>query len=212
MKMLKNLVSIVLGTIGVILIVMGGHDLFFKGDSTWATGIEGTALVIFFGAGIACLVIVAAIWIIGSARSRFAPSVNAPVKQKREYYGPGSDDFNGAYGDRAGGGSDVSSMVRGAFAGSARVQPTAPSTPAPQVNANTYAAPQAVPVKGNDALDPHAFAASGETPAGAAASMNPLYGGVVETKKPDYVSPLAGQAADVNYDPAYGGGQQGNDQ
>ena len=209
MKMLKNLVSIVLGTVGGILVVMGGHDLFFKESSRWLTGIEGSALIMFFGAGIACLVILAAIWIIGSARARFAPSVNAPVKQKREYYGPGSDDFNGAYGDRVSG-SDVSSMVRGAFAGSARVQPEA--APAPQVNLNTYNAPQTVPVKGNEALDPNAFAASAETPAGAAASMNPLYGGVVETKKPDYVSPLAGQGAGVNYDPAYGGGQQGNTQ
>ena len=209
MKTLKTLVSIVLGTIGAILLVMGGHDLFFKDATPWATGFDGITLVI---AGAVCLVIVIAIWVIGAAREHFAPSVNAPVKQKREYYGPGSDDFNGAYGDRVGSGSDISSMVRGAFAGSARVQPEA-TAPAPQVNIAPVSVAQAAPVKGNDALDPHAFAASGETPAGAAANMNPLYGGVMETKKPDYVSPLAGQAAGVNYDPAYGGGQpQGNNQ
>ncbi|MBR5420468.1 MAG: hypothetical protein IK115_04900 [Lachnospiraceae bacterium] len=198
----KNVVILILSTLGAVLLVMGGHDLLFPAATSWAVGFEGTELYIFTGAGAACILGVVIIIVASAANHRLSSSVSAPVKEKAEYYGPGSDEFNGAFGDRAGGGADVHSMVKGAFASSAAVQPAAPVQPVVQPVTQQPVAVD-VPVRSNEAVDPVAFAASRETPAGAAASANPLYGGIVETKKADYVSPYAGQVGTVNYDPAY---------
>lgn len=199
---MKNVVIIILSTLGGLLSVLAGHDLFFKNSATWLTGIEGSSLTTVFIAGLVCLAAVAVILLVDASNHRLSASVSAPQKGQREYYGPGSDSFNGAYGDRTASGGDVHSMVSGAFARTVSVEPEPapvqqrPTAPAP--------APVQVPPRSNEAVDPVAFAHSAETPAGAAASANPLYGGIVETTKNDYVSPYAGVSGNVNYDPAYG--------
>ncbi|MBR6257735.1 MAG: hypothetical protein IKR23_10185 [Lachnospiraceae bacterium] len=199
---MKNIVIIILTTLGGILTVMSGHDLIFTNSQTWLTGIEGSSLTVVLIAGLVCLAIVGVILLVSANNHRISASVSAPDKSQREYYGPGADSFNGAYGDRTASGGDVRNMVSGAFARTVSPDPEpAPVKPVPMANAPV---PVQVPVRTNDAVDPVAFARSGETPAGAAANMNPLYGGIVETKKTDYVSPYAGVASNVNYDPAYG--------
>lgn len=210
---MKNIVIIILTTLGAILTVMAGHDIVFKNSPTWLTGIEGNSLTIVLIAGLVCLGIVLAILLVSANNHRISASVSAPDKSQREYYGPGADSFNGSYGDRTASGGDVHSMVSGAFARTVAPDPEpAPTKPVPTANAPI---PVQVPVRTNEAVDLETFARSAETPAGAAANMNPLYGGIVETKNINYVSPLAGQSANVNYDPAYGlqpnaqGGQNG---
>ena len=200
---MKNVIIIILATLGAILSVMAGHDIFFKDSPTWLTGIEGKSLTVVFVIGLVCLLGVVIILLVDANNHRLSSSVTAPHKEQRQYYGPGSDSFNGAYGDRTASGGDVHSMVSGAFA---RTVPAEPE-PAP-IQQKPFApvpTPVQVPVRTNDAVDPEAFARSGETPAGAAANMNPLYGGIVETKKPEFVSNYASVASNVNYDPAYGG-------
>ncbi|MBP5607557.1 MAG: hypothetical protein J6X66_04720 [Lachnospiraceae bacterium] len=200
---MKNVVIIILTTLGAILTVMSGHDLIFKNSQTWLTGIEGSSLTTVLIAGLVCLAAVGVILLVDASNHRLSSSVTAPQKAHREYYGPGADSFNGAYGDRTASGGDVHSMVSGAFARTVSVEPEpAPVQQRPMVS---IPEPVQVPPRTNDAVDPIAFAHSAETPAGAAANMNPLYGGIVETKKADYVSPYAGVGGNVNYDPAYGG-------
>ena len=154
-----------------------------------------------------CSRIVLLILLVSANNHRLSASVAAPQKGQREYYGPGSDSFNGAYGDRTASGGDVHSMVSGAFARTVAPEPE-PVNYKPQPNA-APPTPVQVPVRTNDAVDPLTFAQSAETPAGAAANMNPLYGGIVETKKPEYVSNYSSVASNVNYDPAYGGQPNG---
>ena len=204
---MKNVVIIILTTIGAILSVMAGHDIFLKNSPTWLTGIEGSSLMTVFIAGLVCLGIVLVILLVSANNHRLSASVTKPQKGQREYYGPGSDSFNGAYGDRTTSGGDVHSMVSGAFARTVPPEPE-PVNYKPQPTAPPPT-PVQVPVRSNDAVDPLTFARSGETPAGAAANMNPLYGGIVEPKKPEYVSNYASVASNVNYDPAYGGQPNG---
>ncbi len=200
---MKNVIIIILATLGAILSVMAGHDIFFKDSPTWLTGIDGNSLTIMFAIGLACLLAVVVILLVDANNHRLSASVTAPRKEQRQYYGPGSDSFNGAYGDRASSGGDVHSMVSGAFARTVSTEPE--PAPVQQKPFASVPTPVQVPVRTNDAVDPEAFARSAETPAGAAANMNPLYGGIVETKKPEFVSNYASVASNINYDPAYGG-------
>ena len=202
---MKNVIIIILTTIGAILTVMAGHDIFLKNSPTWLTGIEGSSLMTIFIAGLVCLAIVLVILLVSANNHRLMASVSAPQKGQREYYGPGSDSFNGAYGDRTASGGDIHSMVSGAFARTVSPEPE-PVNYKPQPTAPPPT-PVQVPVRTNDAVDPLTFAQSAETPAGAAANMNPLYGGIVETKKT--VTNYASAAGNVNYDPAYGGQPNG---
>ncbi|MCR5251750.1 MAG: hypothetical protein K6E50_14220 [Lachnospiraceae bacterium] len=202
---IKTLVTIIFTTLGVVLAAMAGHDLFLPDLDPWLAGIKGTSLTITFAAGVACIVLVLAIHVVTGLNTHLYAVKGKPKKEKREYYGPGADSFNGAYGDRDGGGADVQSMVRGAFA--TQAPPAEMQTPIQQpVSYETTPIPVVVPQRTNDAVDPLAFVQSGETPAGAAASANPLYGGIVEKKATTNVSNYPGQSGNVNYDPAYGGG------
>ena len=93
---MKNVIIIILTTIGAILTVMAGHDIFLKNSPTWLTGIEGSSLMTIFIAGLVCLAIVLVILLVSANNHRLMASVSAPQKGQREYYGPGSDSFNGA--------------------------------------------------------------------------------------------------------------------
>lgn len=180
--------------------------------------------------GIGCLIASVVIIVLVVKAAKSTPSFAPIGGSKYEYYGPqGADQpYQGGYSTTArtanisNKGPSVKDMVGGAFANSGSLPPTTPATPfgnqsvsgsdsvLSSLKQRQQQAPEAQPYAspftpaGADASQNPLYS-SVVTPAGADAAANPLYGGTVEPATPEeYVSPLANQAGNVNYNPAYG--------
>ncbi len=176
------------------------------------------------GLGLLCLIIsiIFIVMTIKSAKERpaFAPTSG---NSNHEYYGPqGADQpYQAGYSTTARKANvannepTIKDMVGGAFASSGTpsvsgtLPPTTPATPFGNQMGPQGAEPVLSSLKQRQPVMPEAqpyvspFAAT--TPAGADASANPLYGGGATPAAPtEYVSPLANQSGNLNYNPAYG--------
>ena len=183
-----------------------------------------TAAYIMSGVGLLCLIvsIIMIVLVIKAAKETPAPAPTAS-SSSHEYYGPqGADQpYQGGYSTTARKANvankepSIKDMVGGAFANSGTptvsgtLPPTTPATPFGSQTGPQGAEPVLSSLKQRQQPMPEAqpyvspFAST--TPAGADASANPLYGGGAAPATPtEYVSPLANQSGNVNFNPAYG--------
>ena len=183
-----------------------------------------TAAYVTSAIGLLCLIvsIIVIVLVIKSAKQTpaLAPTAGAG---NYEYYGPqGADQpYQGGYSTTARKANiannepTIKDMVGGAFASSGTpsvsgtLPPTTPATPFGRQTGPQGTEPVLSSLKQRQPVMPEAqpyvspFAST--TPAGADASANPLYGGSAAPTTPtEYVSPLANQSGNLNYNPAYG--------
>ena len=173
--------------------------------------------------GILCLIASVVIIVLVVKSFKETPDHAPTTGAKYEYYGPqGADQpYQSGYSTTArtaniaNKGPSVKDMVGGAFASSGTpsvsgtLPPTTPATPFGNQTGPQGTEPVLSSLKQRQPVMPEAqpyvspFAST--TPAGADASANPLYGGSAAPTTPtEYVSPLANQSGNLNYNPAYG--------
>ena len=182
------------------------------------------AAYVMSGVGLLCLIVSIIVIVLTIKSIKEAPSF-APVSGNgnHEYYGPqGADQpYQGGYSTTARKANiannepTIKDMVGGAFASSrtpsvsGTLPPTTPATPFGNQTGPQGTEPVLSSLKQRQPVMPEAqpyiSPFSSTTPAGADASANPLYGGGATPAAPtEYVSPLANQSGNLNYNPAYG--------
>lgn len=192
-----------------------------------------SAPYIMLAVGIVCLLVSGVILFL-MIRSIKDAAAFAPTQKNYEYYGPQGAEtpYQGGYSTTArtaqvaNNAPTVKDMVSGAFATSSmQLPPTTPATPfankqkgigsgpvltslkqppVQQPQPQPVQSPFITPAGANAAANP-LYGGTPVIPAGADAAMNPLYGGTAAPTTPEeYVSPLANQSGNVNFNPAYG--------
>ncbi|MBR3103984.1 MAG: hypothetical protein IKH46_09210 [Lachnospiraceae bacterium] len=182
------------------------------------------AAYVLSGVGLLCVIVSIIVLVTVVKTAKQTPAL-APTtgNSNHEYYGPqGADQpYQSGYSTTArkanisNNSPTIKDMVGGAFASSGTpsvsgtLPPTTPATPFGSQTGPQGAEPVLSSLKQRQPVMPEAqpyvspFAAT--TPAGADASANPLYGGgAAPTTPTEYVSPLANQSGNLNYNPAYG--------